>query len=159
MLIRTEGKYKIKNLVKDNKIKFLNPHLNSIVAPPQIPIVKADTRATAHTFSAKDASTLMNLQNTTTGPLVHLPNSATIQAQQVGQIPILGLSKQATTTHVFKELKNSSLISIGQTYDDGCHAVFDRDKLEVFDSQNKKILTGKRNLQNGLWDVPLKYRY
>jgi hypothetical protein len=47
-------------------------------------------------------------------------------------------------------------MSIGQICDDGCKAIFDKDKLEIFNSTNTKVITGKRNPSDGLYDIPLK---
>jgi hypothetical protein len=40
---------------------------------------------------------------------VRLPNNTFIRSQKVGHLPIKGLSRTATETHVFDDLKNASL--------------------------------------------------
>ena len=43
---------------------------------------------------------------------------------------------------------------MGQLCDDGCIAVLDKKAINVY-KDKKKVLTGHRNLSDGLWDVPL----
>ena len=82
-----------------------------------------------------------------------LPNLQQITATKKGFLP-LQLSKQATKTHIFeeKDLKNASLISLGQLCDDDCKVYLDKRKLLVY-KNDKKILHGSRNYSDGLWDV------
>ena len=87
------------------------------------------------------------------GPTLILPNLQTIKAKQQGTLPI-GLSKAASTVHIFddEDLKNASLISLGQLCDDDCIVHLDKHKLLVFKDKTK-ILQGTRNHTDGLWDV------
>ena len=50
-------------------------------------------------------------------------------------------------------MTNDSLLSIGHLCDKGCIAVFSKDNLRVLHN-NKLILQGYRNTNDGLWDVP-----
>ena len=52
------------------------------------------------------------------------------------------------------ELKNSSLISLGQLADDGCSILLNKTKLFAI-KENAIVLTGERNIQDGLWDIPV----
>jgi hypothetical protein len=47
------------------------------------------------------------------------------------------------------------LLSIGQACDNGYIAIFDKHILSII-KDNKIVLEGKRNLQDGLWDIPFK---
>jgi hypothetical protein len=100
--------------------------LCSAVVPPQSnPVTaKADTGATAHYFKPEDSNVLDNLKFTDQGPQVRLPNNAIIKADQVGNLPHMNPPLTATETHMFKDLKSASLISIGQLCDVGCQALF-----------------------------------
>ena len=57
--------------------------------------------------------------------------------------------------HVFPTLTSSSLLSLGQLCDDGCIAVLDKHEINVYKGK-KKVITGHRNVSDGLWDVPLQ---
>ena len=73
------------------------------------------------------------------------------------------LSTKTQTATVLKNLKSSSLISLGQICDDNCTIVMDSKKLYaaktnniVIDvDENNKIMTGIRNPQDGLYDIPI----
>ena len=89
------------------------------------------------------------------GPTVHLPNGETISASMQGFLTCSSkLSKQAQLVHVFPDLHSTSLISLGQLCDDGCIVVLTDQGIFVF-KQKEIILTGTRNLNDGLWDIPL----
>ena len=56
---------------------------------------------------------------------------------------------------IYPNLTNESLPSIGQLFDKGCIAIFDKYKLYI-SRDGKEILSGDRNLKDGLWDVPFQ---
>ena len=93
------------------------------------------------------------------GPQAKLPNNSIIQAHKKGYLPLPTLlSPTARLGHVFNGLTNSSLLSIGQLFDDDCVAVFDKKHLKVLKNQ-QLVLQGNRNLTDGLWDVPMPVQY
>ena len=98
---------------------------------------KADSGASCHCFKQSDEIVLKNLQSTSTGPILLLPNLQTIKATGTGSLP-LPLSNKATTTSIFdkKDLQNASLISLGQLCDDDCTVFLDKQKIVV--NKNKK---------------------
>ena len=114
---------------------------------------KADSGASCHCFKKSDENILENLQHDDNGPTLLLPNLQQITAKRKGSLP-LNLSRKATTTNIFdeKDLKNASLISLGQLCDDDCTVFLDKRKLLVY-KNNKKIIHGSRNYSDGLWDV------
>ena len=115
---------------------------------------KGDSGATNHYFTQKDAKYLSNLQSTTMGPTVQLPNADCISTTAKGTLPLKAkLPASATTTYVLPQLQ-TSLISLGQLADAGCHICLDKNTLKVF-RNFKRILTGHRNKSDGLWDIPL----
>ena len=123
--------------------------------PPEPIICKADTGASSNYVTEKDKNVLSNVESVQDGPRVKLPNSGQIQANKKGILPLPAtLSLTARTAHVFSGLTNASLLSIGRLCNDGCVAVFDALSLRIF-KKNKLILTGKRNFQDGLWDITL----
>ena len=114
---------------------------------------KADSGASCHCFKKSDEVILNNLQHDSNGPTLLLPNLQTIKANRKGSLPI-NLSPAATSANIFNEddLKNASLISLGQLCDDDCKVFLDKHKLLVY-KDNKKIIHGSRNRSDGLWDV------
>ena len=64
------------------------------------------------------------------------------------------LSSTAKVGHVIPNLSSAFFWSIGQLYDDDCLALFNKEKVFIF-QQNKLILKGKRNHFNGMWTVPV----
>ena len=114
---------------------------------------KADSGASCHCFKKSDEYVLKNVQHDNNGPTLLLPNLQTITANKKGFLP-LNLSRKATKTNIFdeKDLKNASLISLGQLCDDDCSVFLDKRKLIVY-KDNKKIIHGSRNYSDGLWNV------
>ena len=89
------------------------------------------------------------------GPPIKLPDATTIQANQVGYIPVQGkLSKTARKARILKDLKSANLISLGQLADNGCTTNIDNKKLTVT-KQDDVVLTGTRNSKDGLYDIPI----
>ena len=119
-----------------------------------MPIAKGDSGATNHYFAPNDAKYLSSRKATTSGPTVQLPNAECITTTEQGTLPIVSnLPPTATTTFVLLKLQ-TSLISLGQLSDAGCHIFLDKTKLQVFHNF-KQILLGHINKSNGLWDIPL----
>ena len=66
--------------------------------------------------------------------------------------PTAEISSQAKNAEIFLKI-HSSLISIGQLYEDECIVTFDKHKLRV--GKNKdKIIEGYQDPTNGLWCFP-----
>ena len=132
-------------------INSVNP-LQKIVKPNYI-IAKADSGASSHCFKESDTDTLQSIEKDNNRPTLLLPNLQTITANQKGYLP-LNLSKKVTKTNILdeKDLRNASLIFLGQLCDDDCKVYLDKRKLIVY-KNNKKILHGSRNYSDGLWDV------
>jgi hypothetical protein len=103
----------------------------------------------------QDRHALSNIHPTPFGPSVMLPNSTNIQATHTGQLSFhSSLSTKAKTAHILDGITNSSLVSLGQLCDDNCIAVLDKTHLNVY-KNSQCILTGKRNTEDGLWDIPI----
>jgi hypothetical protein len=89
---------------------------------------------------------------------VGLPNGNTMSATHTALLPDTGLlpplSTLARRAHVFDTMTNHPLLSIGQFCDDGYHATFTSDAVQL--SKNGSTFTiGTRNHVNGLWTVDL----
>ena len=65
---------------------------------------------------------LVDDQPTNMVSLVRLPDNITMGPEQLGHLP-LAIPPAATETHVFSALKNTSVISVGEIYDDGFQAI------------------------------------
>ena len=101
----------------------------------------------------RDKAILLNIIHQL-GPTVYLPNNDNITSTAHGHLPLPELSSASTKTHILPDLQNSSLLSLGQLCDDNCIIHLTKQYLHVF-KNNKLILTGFRNKNDGLWDVPL----
>ena len=121
--------------------------LNSITLKP-------DTGASRHFLKPDHASCLSKLTHIYNGPKALLPNNTMISPSSQGFLPFSELSKSATKALVYPNLKNESLLSIGQLCDDNCRAIFEKDIMYIT-KENKIILQGKRNQFDGLWDIIL----
>ena len=71
------------------------------------------------------------------------------------QVPLAPqLSESAQHGRVLNGLKTGSLISISQLCDDDCAAIFTKFNVKIIKDGNI-IITGNRDPQNGLWNIPL----
>ena len=118
--------------------------------------LKADTGASKNFVRDADASLLHNVHTILNGPIAKLPNNTVIQATRKGYLPFSSkLHSSAKEALIYPDLKNASLLSIGQLCDNNCIAIFDKHLLEVI-KDKEVILRGYRNFQDGLWDVPFE---
>ena len=142
-----------KDKVNPQQLIFSQKSLLTSILPPPLVIAKADSGASNHYFPLNFKTALLNVQDIP-GPVVHLADDSTIQATARGTLPLTSiLSKKAKYTCVFDELK-TPLLSLGQLCDDGCEIHLDSKNL-IAVKNDKVVLNGKRNLQDGLWDVPI----
>ena len=143
-----------------NLSNYFNPNIPSSIADPQrsyshVVKIKPDTGASSHYLRTTDSNVLNDIRITPVGPVVTLPDLSNIQAKAEGQLQLHPcLSKKATTAHVFDELTNTSLLSVGQLCDDDCTAIFDKAAMKII-KNGMTIITGKRNTADGLWDIEL----
>ena len=83
------------------------------------------------------------------------PDMTILKATQKGQLPLGNqLSKKAKEAAVLKDLNSASLISFGQLCDDDCQVLLDKYECRVTKNQ-KLIMQGWRNKNDGLWDIPI----
>ena len=127
-----------------SNIPVVPPKSNSIIA-------KADSGASRHYCREQDKHVMSNIRPES-GNSVTLPNDDVIQTSETGHLPMTGLSKNATKVQVLPNLHSSSLISIGQLCDDNCDVLFNKHRFTAI-KNNRIIMQGPRNLQDGLWDV------
>ena len=129
-------------------------HTTTISYNNEMCVAKGDTGASHHYWMKKDDKILKNLTKID-GLRVQLPNNELISATVQGELPLSKyLSPTAKRAMVLPKLKSSNLISIGQLCDDGCSIILNKSKLLAF-KNNKIILKGTRNRNDGLWDIPI----
>ena len=116
--------------------------------------LKEDTGDLGHYITTHDMTHCDDVKLTASPKSVILPTNEVISSTHDGFLPIYSVSKHATSSTIFPDLTNASLLSIGKLCDDNCAAVFTKNKLQVI-KNNKLILEGTRNFSDGLWDVPL----
>ena len=106
--------------------------MNHVVShsPTTTPTV-ADTGATDHFFDkvVHTAIPIKNIQPTTKGVEVVIPNGTTMKAAHTEELYIPDLPIHARRVHIFPHLASGSLLSIGKLCDAGCHAIFTAKKL------------------------------
>ena len=120
----------------------------------RIVIAKGDSGATSHYLRSDHTKFLEKITDHTYGPSVLLPNNDVIQSTSTGRLKLHSdLSSRAQEAHILPQL-GTSLISLGKLADDGCIILLDKSTLNVF-KNFKLLLTGTRNLRDGLWDIPL----
>ena len=92
--------------------------------------MKADSGATTTYLKKEHAKFLQNLHILQNGPKAVLPNNTTIAASAQGDLPL----HQCLTPKalIYPHLKSESLLLIGQLCNDGCVAVFDKEKLNIY---------------------------
>jgi hypothetical protein len=111
----------------------------------------ADSGATAH-FLLPNVP--INNKRKADHPLnITLPDGEVIQSTHVGNLNLPGLGDSATLTHVVPGLAHSSLLSIKQLCDNGCHVIFTKNDCKVY-RKAELMLVGKRHPATGLWVVP-----
>ena len=64
------------------------------------------------------------------------------------------MSEEALQATIVPSLKSTSLISLGKLCDDGCEVKLNSKTLQAT-KNNKIVVTGIRNHQDGLWDIPV----
>jgi hypothetical protein len=81
--------------------------------------------------------------------LVTLPNGKIIQSSHTAKLPFPNLPQHAIEAHIFPDLLNHTLLSIGVFCDAGCTVEFTKNRVMVR-YNNKLVLEGSRE-PPGLW--------
>ena len=83
-------------------------------------ITKGNSRASKYYIRPNDVGILMDLKSFK-GQSVTLPDNLTIAPSHIGQLPLSSqLSSKAKQSTVLPQLKNASLVSLGQLCDENC---------------------------------------
>ena len=121
-----------------NNINILLNYTDSTSTPPKfnsykslllckytkIITLKDDTGTFRNYIWDKYTIILNNLQPTTTGPQVRLPENTDIQPTLYSYLPQSMLPQETIQAHTYTNIKIDSLIPIGQLYDSDCFALF-----------------------------------
>jgi hypothetical protein len=87
---------------------------------------------------------------------VRLPNGATMESSHTADLDIPELNAAASKAHVFPRMAYHSLLSVGQLCDEGYVVTFKQASVTICNSKKSQILSGPRDLNNGLWRINLK---
>ena len=121
----------------------------------------ADTGASENYI---DSNTPANNKIINNNPLqVKLPNGEVLHSTHTALLHLPGIKEEATQAHIIPNLKNTSLLSIGQLCNNDYLAVFDKSAMKIYDDHNLRkilenyhpVLEGERNGSNGLWEVKI----
>ena len=114
-----------------------------------------DTAATDQYLHPSDFSHCSHVAHTTSGPTIQLANGHTIKPAFSATLKISSkLSSRSQSSHVFNEVTTSSLISMGQLYDDDCVAIFNKYDVKIL-KHNQVIINELQDRTNGLCNIPL----
>jgi hypothetical protein len=113
-----------------------------------------DSGCTVH-FLLVNAPCLNKVKSQT--PLaVRLPNRATMESSHTAEFDIPELNAAASKAHVLSGMANHSLLSVGQSCDEGYIVTFKNASVTVCNSQESQIMSGPWDLDTGLWRINLK---
>ena len=85
---------------------------------------------------------------------IGLPDGSSLIATQKATLPFPQVPTEARDAFIVKNMQKN-LLSIGKLCDAGCTAIFKNEHVKILRNE-KVILEGTRNPQNGLWEVPLQ---
>ena len=115
---------------------------------------KLDSGATQYYIKQLHNFHLTNLRSTN-GPNIQLPNKTELKIIHQGYLPLHPkLSPEATKAYILSNLKNESLLSVGQLCDHDCKVHFEKSDCDILHN-NQTILKGTRNFYDGLYDIKL----
>jgi hypothetical protein len=88
---------------------------------------------------------------------VGLSNGATMDSTHIASLDIPELSQEASMAHVFACMENHSLLSVVQLCNEGYYVTLKIDGVTIYNSTEKAILKGQRDLNTGLWRIKLRH--
>ena len=139
-----------------NKINQIVKH--PLIIPPNNSFVycKLDSGASKSYIREQDKAVLTNIKSDTSNRQIILPNNEKISINHTG---LLNTSKKlgviGREASIVPGLRSASLLSVGALCDDNCTVHFDKQKVDII-KNNEVILHGKRNKEDGLYELPIK---
>ena len=116
-------------------------------------IAKGDSGASQHYIATVDKHLLKDVTEDMAQNVL-LPNNQNLTSTSTGILPLASqLSTKACKANILPQL-HTPLISLGQLADDNCTIILNKKFIYVL-KNFKCILSGHRNLTDGLWDIPL----
>jgi hypothetical protein len=79
-----------------------------------------------------------------------------MESSHTAAVDIPELNTATSIAHVFPGMANHSLLSVGQLCNEGYTVTFKNASVTICDSQEFQILSGARDLDNGLWRINLR---
>ena len=130
--------------------KFDSKHINIIRTTNNITHKHVDNLAAADSGTSgnvlKSNSPCVNKRIATNPLVIHMPDKHIIYSSHTDLLPQDTLPIKARHAHIFPDLKNKALLSIGMFYDNGCLAIFDDKKVHIINKNtNKHIMHGTRD--------------
>ena len=96
-----------------------------------------------------------HVAHTTSGPTVQVANGNIIRPEFSATLQLSSkLSSRAQSAYIFNDITTSSLISMGQLYNDNCVTIFTKFDIKIL-KHNQVIITGLQDQTNILWNIPL----
>ena len=141
--------------------KLVDKHINIIETTNTITHKHVDNLAAAESGTLgrflKPNSPCVNKRIATNPLVIRMPDRHIIYSSHTALLPQDTPPIEARHAHIFPDLKNKALLSIGMFCDNGCLAIFDDKKVHIINKKtNKQIMHGTRNNQTSLYMVPLK---
>ena len=103
-------------------------------------------------YLTNESTLLTNFAPTNNPTRIQLPNGSTIASTHTADLAIPNTTLPPTTkqAHIFPDLGETALLSLGLLCDAGCEATFQKDKCKVVHN-GQQVLTGSRCHATGLW--------
>ena len=131
--------------LRSSLITSSSPHNSGLVSSP---LGIADSGCSGHYIQISTPHS--NRKPNSHGLTVELPDGNIIRSTHTADLIIPTLPNTACHAHIFSQLHNKSLISIGQLCDAGCTAIFSVHDVVIMYKGNK-ILSGYRDHSTRLW--------
>ena len=134
------------SVVKPNKFKVKTTL--DIVSQKNNFVDVIDTGTTTHCFLKE--SNVEKIRKFDVGINVMSPNRGVTQSLVTAKVNPPHVSKTARDAQIFSSLASSSLYSVGQLYDNGCKAYFNKTSCTI-NKKGKLVLSGTRTANSQLW--------
>jgi hypothetical protein len=124
----------------------------SLLDHPEAAIV--DSGCKGH-FLLVNASCRNKTKSTT--PLhVRLPNGDTMESTHTASLDIPELREAVSVSHVFPDIANNALLSVGQLRNDGYSVTFKIEGVTFYNTKGKAILKEQCDVGTCLWRLNLR---
>jgi hypothetical protein len=136
-----------------NSLFLPPPTTNQATVTPQHE-ANADSGTTGNYICSSDTTMLSNVQPTSNGILVKMPNGSFIRSTHTATLNLPALPPPARAAHIFPSLAGS-LLSIGLFCDCDLIAIYDKEKVVIQTQEGVMVLRGTRSPSTRLWMIDL----